>query len=318
VSFSRIIGTGSYLPKKILTNQELAERVDTSDEWIKQRVGIESRHIISEDETIHSMAHHASVAAIAAAGIDAADIDLIIVGTVSSDRVFPSCACMLQRSLGVANQSPAFDVSAACAGFIYALNTADSFVRSGAAHNVLVVGADALSKYLDWSDRGTCVLFGDGAGAVVLQSSEKPGIVSTELHAEGSFTDSLYIKNPIWHDNAAQYLVMNGKEVFRHATTKLGAMVDSLLSKSGMQHSDIDWLIPHQANKRIIDAIARKLQMQEDKIIQTIGRHGNTSSASVPLALDTAVRSGKIKPGDSLFLEAFGGGYAWGAALVQY
>lgn len=318
MNFSRIIGTGSYLPKKILTNQELAERVDTSDEWIRQRVGIESRHIVSADETIHTMAHKASVEAIAAAGILATDIDLIIVGTVSSDRVFPSCACLLQQSLGVVNQTPAFDVSAACAGFIYALNTADTFVRSGAANNVLVVGADALSKYIDWSDRGTCVLFGDGAGAVVLQSSDEPGIISTELHAEGSFSDSLYIKNSVWHDNAAQYLSMNGREVFRHATSKLGAMVDNLLSESNMQHNDIDWLIPHQANKRIIDAIARKLQMSEEKIIQTIARHGNTSSASVPLALDEAVRSGKIKAGDNLFLEAFGGGYAWGAALVKY
>jgi 3-oxoacyl-[acyl-carrier-protein] synthase III len=316
--YSKIIGTGSYLPQKILTNQELCKMVDTTDEWIRQRVGIQTRHIVGEDETLHTMAHGASLKAIEAAGISPQDIDLIIVGTVSADNVFPSAACLLQGALGITNGSPAFDVSAACSGFIYALNVADNFVRGGGAQNVLVVGADVFSKYLDWSDRSTCVLFGDGAGAVVLQASDTQGIVSTQLHAAGAYADSLYIKNPIWNNNEAQHVKMNGKDVFRHATTKLGDMVDSVLAKSGMQHSDIDWLIPHQANKRIIDAIAKKLKMSESKIIQTIESHGNTSSASVPLALDVAVRSGQIKRGDNLFLEAFGGGYAWGAALVQY
>ncbi len=316
--YSKIIGTGSFLPSNVLTNQDVCKIVDTTDEWIRKRVGIETRQIVGEGETLHTMAHEASVRAIAAAGIDAADIDLIIVGTVSADHVFPSAACLLQSSLGVSNQSPAFDVSAACAGFIYALNTADTFVRAGSAKNVLVVGADALSKYLDWSDRATCVLFGDGAGAVVLQASDSPGIVATELHAEGAYADSLYIRNHIWNDSLPQYLSMNGKEVFRNATSKLGDMVDSLLANAKLNHSDVDWLIPHQANKRIIDAIAKKLRMDGSKIIQTIEKHGNTSSASVPLALDVAVRSGKINRGDNLFLEAFGGGYAWGAALVQY
>ena len=306
--YSKIIGTGGYLPGKKITNHDLSKIVDTSDEWIKQRVGVETRYVVDEKETLHSMAHEASLKAIDAAGISVEDIDLIIVGTVSSDCVFPSCGCLLQQSLGVTNHSPAFDVSAACAGFIYALNTADQFVKSGAAKCALVVGADALSKYIDWEDRSTCVLFGDGAGAVVLSASEEPGIMSTDLFSAGQYSDMLHIKNSIWNAHNLQYLTMQGKEVFRYATSKLGEMVDALLKKNQMDSSDVSWLIPHQANKRIIDAIAKRLTLDRDKIIQTIQDHGNTSSASVPLALDAAVRDGRIKRGDNLLLEAFGGG----------
>jgi 3-oxoacyl-[acyl-carrier-protein] synthase III len=314
---SRIIGTGSYLPSKKLTNKDLESMVDTTDEWIRQRVGVVNRHLV-EDDTLHSMAHKACEKALIDAGISANEIDLVVVGTVSSDFIFPSCACLLQKSLGISNHSPAFDVSAACAGFIYALNTADQFVRAGTVRNALVVGADALSKYVDWSDRSTCVLFGDGAGAVVLQASDEAGILATELHSAGDYSDLLYIKNPVWNSNNPQFLRMKGKEVFRHATSKLGESVSSILEKAQLKRDDIDWLIPHQANQRIIDAIAKKLHLEHDKIIQTIEHHGNTSSASVPLALDTALKEGKIQRGDNLLLEAFGGGFTWGATLVRY
>ena len=316
--YSNIIGTGASLPQKVLTNADLEALVETSDEWIQQRVGVKQRHVVSGNETLLSVAHEASARAIASAGLEPNDIDLVIVGTVSADYVCPSCACLLQQSLGINNHSPAFDVTAACAGFIFALNTADQFIKSGSVKNALVVGADTLTKYVDWSDRSTCVIFGDGAGAVVLQARETPGIIATELHSAGEYADSLYIKNPIWNEYQTQFLHMAGKDVFRHATTKLGAMVDTLLESAGMSYDDVDWLIPHQANKRIIDAIAKKLKMDAGKIIKTIEEHGNTSSASVPLALDAAIQSGKIQRGDRLFLEAFGGGYAWGATLLQY
>ena len=318
MSFVSIAGTGSFLPQSVLSNQEIAEKIDTTDEWITQRVGIKQRHIVSDGESLVGMMQAAACSAMDAAKVDAAEIDLIIVGTVTSDCVFPSAACMLQRALGVDNQSPAFDVNAACSGFIYALNLADSLMQTGGHSTALVVGADAVSRLLNWEDRSTCVLFGDGAGAVVLKLSDSPGILGTKLHAQGKHTDLLYAKNSLWNEFAPSYVNMQGKEVFRHATSKLGELVEQLLDKVNLDKSDIDWLIPHQANKRIISAVAKKLHLSEDKIIQTIETHGNTSSASVPLALDAAVRSGQVKRGDVLMLEAFGGGFSWGGALLKY
>ena len=315
---SRITGTGSYLPTKLISNHELAEKVDTTDEWIQRRVGIKQRQLCADGESTHTMAHAASERAIEAAGISAQDIDAVIVGTISNDAIFPSCACMLQQSLGIDNNTLAFDLSAACAGFLYALNVAHSFIMTGQAKTILVVGAEAVTRYVDWSDRSTCVLFGDGAGAVILQASDTPGIVATSMHAAGSRSDLLYCKNSIWCDGEPQYIHMDGREVFRAATMKLSSLVDDLLVKANCSAEEIDWLVPHQANKRIINAVANKLGMDDSKIIQTIEEHANTSSASVPLALDHAVRTGKIQRGDLIFLEAFGAGFAWGAALIKY
>ena len=318
MGFARISGTGSYLPPTVLTNEEIASRIDTTDEWILQRVGIKERRVIADNQSLVDMMEIASLAAMKSAGIEASDIDLIIVGTVTADHVFPSAACLLQRALGVNNQSPAFDLNAACAGFIYALNVADNFLQTDEVKTALVVGADAFSRIVNWEDRSTCVLFGDGAGAVVLQSSDQPGVLATQLHAQGEHADLLYVENSVWDDFTPKYVHMRGKEVFRYATEKLGDLVGQLLAKCNLEQSDIDWLIPHQANKRIIAAVARKLNLSEEKIIQTIEHHGNTSSASVPLALDHAVKGGLIQRGDVLMLEAFGGGFAWGAALVKY
>jgi len=248
----------------------------------------------------------------------ASDIDLSIVATVTPDKLFPSAACELQSALGVKNETPAFDLNAACAGFIYAFNIALKFMQSDAVQNALVIGADAFSKIIDWDDRSTCILFGDGVGAVVLQQSSEPHVLATQLHADGAYANLLSVDNSVWHEFVPQYVQMQGKEVFRFATTKLGELVSQLVEKAGIAQSDIDWLIPHQANKRIIDAIAKKLQLGQDKIIQTIEYHGNTSSASVPLALDYAVTAGKVQAGDILMLEAFGGGFAWGAVLLKY
>ncbi|HSM09998.1 MAG TPA: beta-ketoacyl-ACP synthase III [Lysobacter sp.] len=321
--FARIAGTGSYLPEKVLTNADLTQFVDTSDEWIAARTGIRERHVAAEGEYTSDLAYHASVRALEAAGISAQDLDLIVLGTTTPDLIFPSTACLLQHRLG-ANGCPAFDVNAACSGFIYALTVADKFIRSGAAKNVLVVGAETLTRMLDWSDRGTCVLFGDGAGAVVLQADNETGVLSTHLHADGGKKELLW--NPVGvsvgfkpdEPNAGVKVLMTGNDVFKHAVKALDSVVEETLEANGLDRHDIDWLIPHQANLRIIEATAKRLDMPMERVIVTVDRHGNTSSGSVPLALDEAVRTGKVQRGQLLLLEAFGGGFTWGSALIRY
>ena len=320
--FSRILGTGGYLPERVLSNEEMASLVDTSDEWIHERTGIRQRHIVADDESTVDLAHRAACAALESAGVDGADIDLIIIGTTTPDRIYPSTACRLQARLG-AKGCPAFDVQAVCTGFIYALGIADKFVKTGAAKRALVVGADTHSRLLDWSDRGTCVLFGDGAGAVVIGDSEEPGVLSTHLHADGSFEHLLYVEGgvPIGNGKLAEgnaYTKMNGAEVFKIAVRTLARIVDETLAANNLRKSDIHWLVPHQANHRIIEATARKLNMSPAQVVNTVAQHGNTSAASVPLALDVAVRDGRIQRGQNLLLEAFGGGFTWGSALVRY
>ena len=316
--YSKILGTGSYLPEKILTNVELEKMVDTTDDWIMQRVGIRERHIVADSgDTTASMAEAAARAAMKAAHVEPHEIECIIVGTASSDNIFPGVACLLQQRIGINNDCMAFDVNAACAGFVYALSIADQYVKSGAAKKALVVGVDSLSPYVDWNDRSTCVLFGDGAGAVVLEASDEPGILVTNLHAAGVYADLLYARNPVWSEEP-HYIRMNGREVFKIAVTKLDEIVDQTLAKAGMTKADIDWLIPHQANARIIQAVAKRLGLPMERVIMTIEEHGNTSSASVPLALDVALKSNRIKRGDILMLEAFGGGLSWGSVLVKY
>ncbi len=316
---AKITGTGSYLPKKIVTNKDFEATLDTSDEWIYARTGIRKRHVIAEDESASSMAEIAANKAIQAAGINASDIDLIIVGTSSPDRVFPSTACLLQNKLG-ARGCASFDVQAACSGFIYALGIANQFIRAGGAKKALVVGTEANSRILDYSDRSTCVIFGDGAGAVVIEASEEPGILSTHMHSDGQYQDLLYINNPIkdqkqWGDEA--YMTMHGNDVYKVAVKTLSRIVDETLEANNMAKSDVDWLIPHQANIRIIASVAKKLNMPMEKVVLTIENQGNTSAASVPLALDQAVRDGRIKKGDTVLMEAFGGGFVWGSALVK-
>ncbi len=321
--FARIAGTGSYLPEKILTNDDLAQFVDTSDEWISTRTGIRQRHVAAEGETTCDLAYHASLRALEAAGVEASELDLIVLGTTTPDLIFPSTACLLQHRLG-ANGCPAFDVNAACSGFVYALTVADKFIRSGAARTVLVVGAETLTRMLDWNDRTTCVLFGDGAGAVVLKADEETGILSTHLHADGGKKELLW--NPVGvstgflpeEKNAGVRVLMTGNEVFKHAVKALDSVVEETLEANGLDRHDIDWLIPHQANLRIIDATAKRLDMPMERVIVTVDRHGNTSSGSVPLALDEAVRSGKVRRGQLVLLEAFGGGFTWGSALLRY
>src|SRR3989338_2180210 len=319
MKYSKIIGTGSYLPKKVLTNAELEKMVDTTDEWIVQRVGVRRRHLVADSgDTTVSMAEAAARAAINAAKIDVNDIDLILVGTASPDQLFPSVACHIQKKLNITNECPAFDVNAGCSGFIYVMNIADQYIRSGAAKNVLIVGVDTLSTIVDWTDRSTCILFGDGAGAAILQQSETPGILATHIHADGQYSNLLFTENALWSKKEVNYLQMQGSEVFKVAVNKLGEIVDQTLAKAKIDKHDIDWLIPHQANMRIIQAMAKKLDLSMDKVIVTIEDHGNTSAASIPLALDFAVRNNKIKRGDKLLLEAFGAGFAWGSALVVY
>lgn len=317
--YSKIAGTGSYLPEKVITNADLEKMVDTTDEWIMKRVGIRERHVvIDSDDTTVTLAEKAARQAIEAAKIKPADLDLIIVATASPLKVFPSTACLLQQKMGIDNDCPAFDINVACAGFVYAFSVADQFIKSGMARRALVVGADSLSPYTDWSDRGTCVLFGDGAGAVVLEASDEAGVLVSNLHAAGRYADLLYANNPVWDQHDCHYIKMDGREVFKVAVTKLDEIVDQTLEKAGLKKSDIDWLIPHQANARIIQAVAKRLDLPMERVIVTIEEHGNTSAASVPLALDVAVRGGKVKRGDMLMLEAFGGGLAWGSALVKY
>lgn len=309
--FSKIGGTGSYLPERILTNAELERMVDTNDEWIVTRTGIRERHIVAEGEMTSDMALVASQRAIEAAGIAAQDIDLIIVATTTPDKIFPSVACILQNKLGIAG-CPAFDVQAVCSGFVYALATADQFVRNGTARCALVVGAEAFSRITDWTDRGNCILWGDGAGAVIVQASESPGILSTHLHADGDYVSMLHVPRD------TNTVAMEGNPVFKMAVNTLDQIVDETLSANGLQKSDVDWLVPHQANIRIISATAKKLGMSMDKVVVTIDKHGNTSAASIPLALDVAVRDGRIKRGEIVLMEAFGGGFTWGSVLLKY
>lgn len=317
--FSRIVGTGAYLPAKVLTNRDLERMVDTSDEWIHARTGIRERHIAADDEQTSDLALAASRKALAAAGVDAANLDLVVVATTTPDMVFPSTACILQAKLG-ARHCPAFDMQAVCSGFVYGLATADQFIRSGHYRNALVVGAEIYSRILDWSDRATCVLFGDGAGAVVLQQSETPGIVSSHLHADGAHVDMLSVPGTVAGGKVSgrPFVQMDGQSVFKFAVKVLGEVAEEALAANHLQKKDIDWLIPHQANVRIIQATARKLGMSMEKVVVTVERHANTSAASIPLALDEAVRDGRIRSGQHVLLEGVGGGFTWGAVLVRW
>ena len=322
MNYPRIAGTGSSLPNRIVTNSELAESVETSDSWIRERTGIRQRHIIDEAESTCDLAERAACRALDSAQVDPSALDLIVVGTTTPDRIYPSTACRLQARLG-AGGCAAFDVQAVCTGFIYALGIAEKFFRAGSVRRALVVGADTHSRLLDWSDRGTCVLFGDGAGAVVLEASEAPGVMSTHLHADGRYEPLLYVDGGTPRGagriaDGGAYTKMQGNEVFKVAVRTLHRIVDETLAANGIEKSDVDWLIPHQANIRIIEATARKLRMPMDKVIVTLAEQGNTSAASVPLALDAAVRDGRVQRGHLLLLEAFGGGFTWGSALVRY
>ena len=322
MKFSKITGTGSYLPEKIITNHDLEKMVETSDEWIRERTGIEKRHIAEEGETTCDLAEKAARLAIEAAGRRPQDIDLIIVATTTPDKVFPSTACLLQNRLGIHGPA-AFDVQAVCSGFVYALTVADKFIRTGSAKRALVVGAETLSRITNWEDRTTCVLFGDGAGAVVLEASDMPGILSTHLHADGEKERLLHVPAGISRGydlvrSGGAFMEMQGNEVFKVAVRTLGRIVDETLRANNMDKQDIDWLVPHQANIRIISATAKKLDMPMEKVVVTVNEHGNTSAASVPLALDTAVRDGRIKANDTLLLEAFGGGFTWGSVLLKF
>ncbi len=319
---ARIIGTGSYLPERILSNAELAARVDTSDEWIVERTGIRERHIVAEGEFTSDLATRAAQAALDSAGLKPADVDLIIVATATPDQTFPACATIVQHKLGMIH-GVAFDVAAVCSGFLYALSVTNAMLVSGAHKTALVIGAETFTNLLDWEDRGTCVLFGDGAGAVVLQAAEDSGaatdtgILATRLHSDGRYNDLLYVDGGPGSTGTTGKLRMKGREVFRHAVTNLADVMTETLAAAGLDPADVAWVVPHQANLRILEATARKLGLPIERVVVTVDRHANTSAASVPLALDTAVRDGRIKPGDLLLLEAMGGGFTWGAAAVR-
>lgn len=317
--FSRILGTGGYLPERVVTNADLEKIVDTSDQWIWERTGIRKRHLLSDGETTSLLAEKASLSAIEAAGIDAKDIDLIVLATSTPDRIYPAVSCQVQARLGIKG-CPAFDVQAVCTGFIYALGIAEKFIRAGSATCALVVGVDANSKIVDWSDRRTCVLFGDGGGAVVLGASEKPGILSSHLHADGRYERLLYVEGGgVFHgEDRSPSIKMQGSEVFKIAVRTLSRIVDETLAANNLDKKDLDWLIPHQANVRIIAATAKKLMFPMEQVVVTVEEHGNTSAASIPLALDVAVRDGRIERDQILLLEAFGGGFTWGSALIRY
>ena len=320
---SEVKGCGSYLPKKYLTNDQMAKIVDTSDEWITTRTGIKRRHVAEDWEMTSDLAYEAAKNALEHAGIVVADIDLIIVGTTTPDDTFPATAVKVQSRLGLSSGA-AFDIQAACSGFIFALSVADNMIRSGQINNALVVGADTLTKLLDWKDRDTSVLFGDGAGAVVLQGQQlngapKPsGVLSTHLHSDGNLRSLLYCKNDLTLKRETYNIQMEGKELFRHAVTNLSSVVVEALAANNLKESDIDWLVPHQANKRIIDSTAKRLNMTDDKVVLTIENHANTSAASIPLALDVAIKDGRIQKGNLLLMEAMGGGLTWGAAVIRW
>lgn len=322
MTFSRIAGTGGYLPERVMSNQELEKLVDTSDEWIRERSGIKRRHIAADNETTSDMAVAAANRAIEAAGIDVAEIDLIIVATTTPDKVFPSTACIVQRRLGL-RKIPAFDIQAACSGFIYALDVANRFIVTGGASKVLLIGSETYSRILDWTDRSTCVLFGDGAGAVVLCAAAEAGVVSTHIHSDGEFEELLHVPAGISSgyevvQQEAAFIQMKGHEVFRKAVATLGSIARETLAGNNVAKQDIAWLVPHQANLRIIVAAAKKLGLPMERVIVTVDEHANTSSASIPLALDVAVRDGRIQRGELLLFEAFGAGFTWGSALVRY
>src|SRR6476659_447920 len=315
---SVVLGAGSALPKRRVTNEELAQQVDTSDEWIVERTGIRSRYVAGQGETTASLATDAARAALDHAGIDASDIDLIVLATATPDQTFPSSATKVQAALGIPD-CIAFDVHAVCTGFLYAVSVADSMLRSGNANRALVIGAETFSRILDWEDRATCVLFGDGAGALVLSAEDgERGVLATKLHADGRHNDLLFVDGGPSTTGTVGKLRMKGREVFRHAVVNLADVLTEVLAEAGLSAEDVDWVVPHQANARILDATARKLGLSPDKVVVTVDRHANTSAASVPLALDVAVRDGRIKRGDLLVLEAMGGGFTWGAAAVRY
>jgi len=320
VTHACIAGTGSYLPEKILTNADLERMVQTSDQWIQERTGIRGRHIAGDNETTSDMAVIAARSAMQAAKVGSNDIDLVVLATTTPDKIFPSTACLVQARLDI-HGCAAFDIQAACSGFIYALGTANNFIRSGAAQCALVIGAEVMSRIIDWTDRGTCILFGDGAGAVVLKASDKPGIYSTHMHADGAYEELLHVSPSIARHSEAlgrdPFIKMQGSEVFKMAVQTLGRIVDETLEHSNRAKSDIDWLVPHQANTRIISATAKKLEISMDNVVLTVGEHGNTSAASIPLAFDVAVRDGRIKEGQIVLMEAFGGGFTWGSALLK-
>lgn len=321
--YSRIAGTGSHLPEKVLTNADLEKMVDTSDEWIRTRTGIERRHIAAEGETSSSLAEHAARRALRSAGLTVEDVDFIVVGTTTPDRIFPNTGTLLQERLGI-HGCPAFSLETACSSFIYALSVADKYVRLGEAKCALVVGVECLTRLVDWTDRGTCVLFGDGAGAVVLTPSVEAGIINTHLHSDGRYKDLLYYPYGVSDGfdklkaGATEGITMQGNDVFKVAVRTLSRLVDETLAKNGIEKHQIDWLVPHQANLRIIQSAADKLDMPMDKVIVTVQEQGNTSAASIPLALDTAVRDGRIHRGHLLLMETFGGGFTWGSALVRF
>lgn len=320
MTFSRIIGTGSYLPERIMTNADLEKLVDTTDEWIQARTGIAERRIAAEGEFTSDLAEKAARRALQAANVLPSQIDLILVATTTPDQVFPSTACLLQERLGI-ERSPAFDIQAVCSGFVFALDVADKFIRCGQAKHVLVVGAETFSRIIDWTDRRTCVLFGDGAGAAVLKADNTPGILKTHIHSDGRYKDLLCVPTGISKNYqkviaGEAYTTMQGSEVFRWAVTELGDIVKSTLAEANMHVDELDWLVPHQANIRIINAVGKRAGIDPEKVIVTVQKHGNTSAASVPLALDTAVRDGRIKTGHNVLLEAFGGGFTWGSALI--
>jgi 3-oxoacyl-[acyl-carrier-protein] synthase-3 len=316
--YSRIVGTGKYLPERILTNAELERMVETTDEWIRTRTGIELRHIAAENEFTSDLAHKAGLAALQSAGLTPSDIDLVLVGTTTPDLIFPNVACLVQDKLGI-KSCPAFSVEAACSGFLYGLVIADQFIRLGQARRALVIGAETMSRILDWTDRETCVLFGDGAGAVILEASDTPGILYSTLGADGRYRDLLYASSGVsLRQREGAALRMKGNEVFKVAVKTLENLVDDVVEKNNLEKGQIDWLIPHQANIRIISATAKRLELPMERVILTVREHGNTSAASVPMALDTAIRDGRIKRGDLLLLEAFGGGFTWGASLIRY
>ena len=320
---SVVQGCGAYLPDRVVTNDELAKKVDTSDEWIQQRTGIKQRHIAADGEFTSHLAIKAAQRALDDAGLKASDLDLIVLGTATPDETFPATATRVQSGLGM-TRGAAFDVQAVCAGFIYGVSVADSMIRSGIASTALVIGAETFSRILDWNDRGTCVLFGDGAGAIVLRGEEGEGtsadrgVLANALHSDGRQHDILYVDGGPSSTRTTGYLRMEGREVFKHAVVNMAAVVGEVLDQAGLQPKDIDWLVPHQANKRIIDSTGRKLGLAPERVVVTVDRHANTSAASIPLALDTAVKDGRIKRGDLLLLEGIGGGLAWGASLVRW